>query len=151
MITKPNKALKGTTWCGPYALALIGNVTYEEALKKAKRATGRKIIKGMWNWEVAKVAKRLGLRNFKWTNIPKKQQTNFLNHLDWFKPNRIYVVQVTHHYMILNTRDWTVTDNQMSGWMPLAETKKAKRRFVEAYAEAFRIPDEPVDHPTSSA
>lgn len=147
MITKPAKAAKGKTWCGPYALALITGTTYEYAMKRIKRAVGRDRIMGMWNWELEKTARRMGLKKFKWTHVPASKRTNLSNMLDWFKPNRIYVVQVTSHYVILNTKDWTVTDNCIEGWVPIFDTIKTKRKKLFAFAEAYRIP---TDHPSPS-
>lgn len=133
--------MKGHTWCGPYALALVMGMTYEEALDRVKRSTRRKRIKGMWNTEVAKVLRGFGLRKCKFSYIPEKERTNLANMTDWFKPNRIYIVNVTDHYVVLNTKDWTMTDNCTEGWVPINIEHKNGRRQTVAYCEAYRIPD----------
>lgn len=141
MITKPARAANGKTWCGPYALALITGKTYEDVLPFIRRAAKRKRIMGMYNWEFQKTARRMGLRKFEFKKIPSTQRTNLSNMTDWLRPNRIYVVQVTSHYVIVNTKDWTMTDNQTEGWIPISSEHKNGRRRLCAYAEAFRIAD----------
>lgn len=150
MIKAPACAAKGATWCGPYALATIAGITYEEALAKVKKVTHRKRITGMWNHEVESTAQKLGFKKFRFKYIPKKERTTLANSLDWLHPNRIYVVQITRHYVIVNTKDWTFTDNIFGGkWNPVSNELRSGRRRCVAFAEAYRIPDHVTSEPSS--
>lgn len=141
MFHKPNKARKGSTWCGPYALAVISGKTYEEAYVFAKKSVPHRRMMGMYNIEVTKAARRMGFKKFEFKMIPKQERCCLRKAIDYMKPNRIYIVNVTNHYIVVNTKDWTLTDSWRDGWEPIATSKMAGRK-TKGFAEAYRIPDE---------
>jgi len=126
-------------WCGPYALAMISDKSYEEAYLIAKKKLRKRSITGMYNHQFKAVARYMGFNKFEWQFVPKSESKPTLRSFkDWMRPNRIYVVQVTRHYVTVNTSDWTVQCNQTQKWEPLDECKHRLRR-VAAYAEVKRM------------
>jgi hypothetical protein len=147
MITAPARSVKrGRTWCGPYAIATVCGVDYDTAYDKAKKVLKKKRISGMWNGEVQEVARRLGTK-FEWKHTKLKligkvgwkwRQPTLNQMLDELIPNRLYIIQVTTHYITVNTRDWTMVDNQTPEWKPVKDWKHGKK-VVRAFAEVRRI------------
>jgi hypothetical protein len=126
-------------WCGPYALALISGKTYDEAYEHAKKKLRKRSIMGMYNHEFKAVARSLGFKKFEWNFDPKAQGKPTLRSFkDWMRPNRLYVVVVTRHYVTVNTSDWTVQCNQTQKWEPIDECKHARKK-VNGYAEVMRM------------
>ena len=50
------------------------------------------------------------------------------------KPNKVYVINITRHFFILDTRDYTTIDNQVPEWIA-AETTKHGKKLVVGYFE----------------
>lgn len=140
MINKPNKAKRGRTWCGPYALAVISGKSYEEAHVFAKKAVPDRKLMGMYNSEVTKAARLMGFKQFDFKMIPKRERVCLRKAIDHMKPNRVYIVNVTNHYVVVNTKDWTLTDSWREGWEPIATSNMAGRK-TKGFAEAYRIAD----------
>lgn len=128
-----------TRWCGPYALSLISGRTYEDAYAFAKKKLKKRAIMGMYNHQFKAVARALGFKKFEWDYSPRSSGRPTLRlFADWMKPNRLYVVQLTRHYVTVNTKDWTVQCNLTGKWEPLAECRTKKKK-VCAFAEVKRI------------
>jgi len=135
-IIKPARAQHGRTWCGPYALALISNTTYEVMYNRVKGILKRS-VRGMYSREVEYVLKKLGcVTIFVFPRI--KDRTTLRRSQDYLKPNRLYIVWLTSHYAVVNTRDWTVTDNQILSWEPINASALGRKKLF-GYAEVRRI------------
>tara|TARA_R100000654_G_scaffold32767_2_gene57799 strand:- start:323 stop:820 length:498 start_codon:yes stop_codon:yes gene_type:complete len=124
---------KRTTWCGPYAIATVCGTSYEPAYQMAKRVRGKRHAKGITCNNLEKACKLLGVKG-KWHTLEKRQKCiNFLKS-DTLKPNTVYVINVTKHFFILDTRDYTTIDNQVPEWIA-AESTKHKNKLVVKYFE----------------
>ena len=98
---------KGKTWCGPYALAVIANIDYEPAYLFAKKHLEVNRILGMYHWDLSKCVKAIGAKVGPWKNLHKITVARLADNL---KPNRLYIVRVTGHYIVVDTNDWTVIE-----------------------------------------
>ena len=123
----------GKTWCGPYALAVISNTPYEFAYAKAKKVLRKRAVMGMDRYQFSKVAKAMSVNCQRFwredtvsdfvSTGPSRFRLDFITVSklrDYLKPGRMYVVELTSHFIVVDTKDWTVCDNQ-HGWMPLAD------------------------------
>jgi len=140
-------------WCGPYALAVCLGLSYDEAYELALKVTRQDRIKGLANHYVEKALRRHGIRTeFKGLRqsagvsmqfMYGKQRgyvsvLNLRNALDYLKPNRLYIINVTRHYVVLDTSDMTVIDNQTRGWWPVDRHRNAGKQ-VQCVAEVCRV------------
>ncbi len=131
---------KAHTWCGPYALALVSGLTYDQVYKKLLRNANAqlhrfqpriKYLTGVGLELMERVSKTVKCK-FEFTRVKGKPTLNqFMNEL---RPNRIYVIHVTRHYLVVDTSDWTVCDNQIQRWVSLPDYKYRLSR-VRDYAE----------------
>lgn len=138
MIERAMRSGKGPSWCGPHALATVTGKSYDEVITVVRSKIRRKHIKGMFSNEVYLVAKALGVKDMG-VFMPMRNKQNLRNSVDWLKPNRLYIVFVTRHFVVVNTKDWTVSDN-CNEWAPIATSKLGRLR-VNSYAEVRRIED----------
>ena len=131
-------------WCGPTAAAIALEVDYDIAYKKCLRARRKRTphlkiryIKGMSDGDLASVVRqRWSTFRFKYP-IRKvgrlRHRLHTLNSLmDHLRPNRLYIVSVTGHYLTVNTQDWTVMDNWHDVPIPVAQSEHRLCR-VRAY------------------
>lgn len=134
---------KAHTWCGPYALALISGNTYDHTYSECIRVANNrinylnrdrmpfqklrkvKVITGMLNHELERVAKALGC-SMKWTFCNSTPTLSRMT--EELRPNRIYVINITDHYVVVDTRNWTVCDNQTQEWEPIKQSKHRRKR-----------------------
>ena len=138
-----------TVWCGPYALALLSGLSYDEVYKKALRKIRAlkksyeykpTSIKGMYPSELTAVAKTLktpfaferldGRKN-------KRDQLTLTKAMDYLKPNRVYVVMITDHFLVVNTSDWTYCDSVDRGWYSVKSCSYARSK-VDRVGEVKR-------------
>ena len=128
-----------TMWCGPYALAVVSGLTYDETYKKVLRKLRSmkssykhkpKIIKGMYHSELEAVGKTLKCP-FEFTGSARRRARLTLNRTkDHLRPNRIYIVNVTDHYLVVNTSDWTMCDNWTKAWVPVKGSVHARKKVL---------------------
>jgi hypothetical protein len=98
-----------------------------------------KYIQGLYNHELEAAAKVLGcpftLGPVPGLTVRRKSDRITLNRaMDHLRPNRIYIVEVTGHYLTVNTVDWTMCDNWTNGWVAVkgsVHAKKKVRRVAE--------------------
>ena len=138
MIVRAARSSKGATWCGPHALATVTGKTYDEVIEVVRKRIKRKRIKGMFSHEMYYSAKALGVKDMG-VFMPSRGKRNLRNLMDWLKPNRLYIIFVTGHFVTVNTKDWTVCDN-CNDWHPVATSKLGRKRVI-SYAEVRRIED----------
>lgn len=124
-----------SSWCGPYAIAVCLGITYDEAYALIKKALRTKMrITSMYDSWVTKALKRGGLRvktfepPARYAKVKLGGWPTLRNLADYLKPNRLYIVRVTDHYITVDTRDWTAIDNNGRGWFPVDWHRMANRK-----------------------
>ncbi len=126
--------------CGPYALAIINQMTSDAAntaICKSLRRCRR--VQGMWRHEVERVSRGKYFKHRLKFKIVRDKPT-LRSVADYLKPNRLYVVNVSHHYVTVDTRDWTMLDRFTDVWIPLDRSvwRLGRVKFV---AEGPRFSD----------
>ena len=113
------------TWCGPYALAVIGKTDYENAYKICKKVRRKRSAAGISNSNFTAVAHRFGVSS----NWKKTESMKLKTWIEMeTKPNTVYVVQITRHYIIIDTRDCTTIDNQKPEWIDMSSSKHLNKK-----------------------
>ena len=143
-MTKPalsGTTRKATTWCGPYAMATVCGMDYDTVYKKMLRAYNkrtpykRKYISGVTNTLMQIVSKTVKHEiEFK----RAERVTSVSQYLNYLYPNRVYILQITGHYIVVDTSDWTVCDNQSQEWVPLKGSKHIRCK-VRNVAEVKKV------------
>ena len=118
-----------TTWCGPYAIAVICGTEYEQAYRTVRAIRGKMHCKGITCDNLTKASAKLGVKG-KWVDLEKRQK--FGNFMKTLEKNKVYVINVTKHFLILDTRDYTTIDNQVPKWIA-GEMSKHKSKLVSKY------------------
>lgn len=147
-IKAPARVEGRRNWCGPYAAALILECDYITAYKKLLRAANawlyrtnvpvhyrhhykKKAIKGVqWNWLADVIRQRY--KRFEWTYTKGKRKPTLRKMTDELNYNALYLIALTDHYIMVNTRDWTMCDNRHAKWIPLTQCPYMRQR-VDAY------------------
>jgi len=111
----------GATWCGPYALAVISNTPYEFAYAKTKKVLRKRAVMGMSRHEFSKVAKAMSVNCQRFWREREVGGCTVAKLRDNLRPGRLYVIELTRHFIVVDTRDWTVCDNHQAKWVPLAD------------------------------
>jgi hypothetical protein len=149
-MSTPTSASGRTLWCGPYAIAVIFGTDYDTAYKKTLRSVNKRLMKrSRWAWKKTRIQ---GLGNMAMERVIRTRYKKFIfanverkptlkNYLDHLRPNRLYVVNVTGHYVLINTKDWTISDNQLGQWVPVNETTHYMRSRVVTVALVKKFRD----------
>ena len=125
------------TWCGPYAIAVVAGTEYEEAYRVARKTRGKRHAKGITNTNLSDSLKRMGVKG-KWHPISSvgagtKKKMKLKNFLPILLPNKVYVIQITKHFLIIDTRDFTTIDNQNpDAWIAM-ESSPHLNKLVHNY------------------
>ena len=127
------------TWCGPYAIAVVCGTSYEPAYQVAKKVRGKRHAKGITNTDLMKSCKALGVKG-EWISVAKatehsakpQAKMKLENFLKMLAPNRVFVIQITKHFIIVDTRDFTTIDNQRPEWIAV-EASKHMNKLVHNY------------------
>ena len=120
------------TWCGPYAIATVCGKSYEPAYQVAKQIRGKRHAKGISCSDLEKSCRAFGVKG-KWHTLEKRQKlSNFLKS-GTLKPNKVYVINITKHFLIIDTRDFTTIDNQNPEWIAAESTKHSKRLVIKYF------------------
>lgn len=144
--------LKRQNWCGPFALSIMAGQDYDTAypriLRSLRAFTKRRyananysvklptFLRGMFDFEVTAVAKTFGYK-IEWMRPPendRKIAPTVKQLLDHLKPRRFYLVNITDHYITIDTWNWLWCDNHSKKWMPLDNCKWSRTR-VKRIAE----------------
>lgn len=135
-------------WCGPYALAYIGKISYEEALEVFRRIRGyrgRPDVEGVYNYEMSKAlglvlnrpvgnpthAHRTVYRTNSWGE--RRPTDGYPTLTQWLKTRdktATYLVNVTGHYVVITPK--SLLDNQSMKKTPLKSAAHRRKR-VRAY------------------
>jgi len=113
------------TWCGPYALAVIGKTDYEYAYKMCKEVRRKRSTAGITNSDFTAVAHHMGIKSH-WRKTESVKLKTWLDMNS--EPNSVYVVQITKHYLIVDTRDCTTIDNQNPEWTDMSLSKHLNKK-----------------------
>ena len=131
------------TWCGPYAIAIICGVAYEPAYQAAKLVRGKRHAKGITNSNLKAACRMFGV-NGKWKSLEKR--TKLSKFLPTLEAGKVYVIQITKHFLVVDTRDFTTIDNQNREWIAMEATKH-KNKLVHSVFEVtnpkFDAEDDP--------
>lgn len=130
---------KRITWCGPYAIATVCGTSYEPAYQMAKRVRGKRHAKGITNSNLESACKALGVKG-EWISVAKatehlakpKPKMKLKNFLPMLAPNKVFVIQITKHFIVVDTRDFTTIDNQNPEWIAI-EASKHINKLVHNY------------------
>ena len=121
-------------WCGPYALALISGLSYDEAYTKTLRMLRRgkpayrtkpTYIKGMYPSELVRAGRTLKCP-FQFKDAPNVTLNKLMDEL---RPNRIYIVFTTDHFLVVDTSSWTLCDNWTQAWVPVKGSVHARKKI----------------------
>ena len=132
-----------TLWCGPYAMATVSGQPYDAVYKKMLRAENRgrpaylgkrKFLTGV-STDLMETVSRTLKTGILFEHVLGKPTVN--QYLDHLRPNRIYILEVTRHYIVIDTGDGTAIDNQSGKWQPFSEFKQMRKR-VRKCAEVGR-------------
>ena len=131
------------TWCGPYAIAVLCGTEYEEAYRAVRAVRGKRHAKGITNSNQKAACRSLGVSG-KWSGLEKR--TKLSKFLPTLEAGKVYVVQITKHVIVVDTRDFTTIDNQQREWIAMDATKH-KNKLVHAVFEVtnpkFYAEDDP--------
>ncbi len=109
------------TWCGPYAIAVLCGTEYEEAYRAVRAVRGKRHAKGITNSNLKAACRSLGVSG-KWSGLEKR--TKLSKFLPTLEAGKVYVVQITKHVIVVDTRDFTTIDNQRpDAWIAMEATK----------------------------
>tara|TARA_R110002124_G_scaffold211101_1_gene377438 strand:+ start:173 stop:538 length:366 start_codon:yes stop_codon:yes gene_type:complete len=98
-----------------------------------RKIRGKRHCKGVSNSNIAVACKKLGLKG-KWTHLEKKRK------LSKFVPEnleqgKVYIIQITRHVLVMDTRDWTTIDNQVPEWRAMDASHHWSKKLVHAFYE----------------
>lgn len=128
------KKRKGVTWCGPAALAYLCGLSYEDAEKAIRRTRkkhrgedARKIVRGVWNWEILPRLER----DYTVTSERHPDKPTMKKWLEWERRRGcIYLVEVTHHYVVVSPRG--LFDN-VAGEVPMDHPSQQRKRVRRTF------------------
>ena len=130
----PQKSVHRKTWCGPYALAVWANQDYDVIYQLCRKALRQRVVTGMWNHEVERVTRRLDFlliwKNQKAYSGSDKEPT-VAKLRDILPPGRQFLVQITRHYISIDTSDWMACDNHHAKWIPLDEWEHRRAKVCK--------------------
>jgi hypothetical protein len=122
---------KRITWCGPYSVATVCGKSYEEAYQLLRKIRGKRHAKGVSNGNIKDACNKLGVKG-EWKHLEKRTQMR--KFLPTLEAGKVYIVQITRHVLVVDTRDMTTIDNQHQDWIA-AESSKHIRKLVHAVFE----------------
>lgn len=126
-------------WCGPYALAAIAGISYDDAYQVLIEAranvkiSDKMPIKGVFNEEM-EAGIEICMNRKRHFYHPWNKKTSLRKALDYMRPNRIYLVNTSRHYIVIDTSNWTMIDNQTKGWISVHDCNYI-RTFCRMIAE----------------
>ena len=121
------------TWCGPFSVATVAGTEYEPAYQTLRKIRGKRHCKGVSNDNIAKACKKLGLKG-KWTTLKKQRKlSKFV--FENLEQGKVYIIQITRHVLVMDTRDWTTIDNQVAIWRAMDASHHWSKRLVHAFYE----------------
>ena len=102
------------TWCGPYAVAVVTGKEYEHCYQALKKIRGKRPAKGVPMIHIVNACKIYD-RKVEYTELQnRRKMSKFCK--EQLEPNSLYIIQISQHVLVIDTRDWTVIDNQSQEW-----------------------------------
>lgn len=102
------------TWCGPYAVATVCGMQYEPSYRLLKKIRGKRHAKGVTMQNIVTACEQLNAKP-KFTKLEKRRKmSKFCK--EYLEPNSLYIIEISKHVFVIDTRDWTVIDNQLPEW-----------------------------------
>ena len=127
------KGFDRTTWCGPFSVATVAGTEYEPAYQTLKKIRGKRHCKGVSNDNIAKALKTFDIKG-KWTTLDKKRKlSKFV--FENLEQGKVYIIQITRHVLVMDTRDWTTIDNQVAIWRAMDASHHWSKKMVKAFYE----------------
>ena len=121
------------TWCGPFAVATVAGIEYEPAYQTLRKIRGKRHCKGVSNSNIHTACKQLGVKG-KWTKLDKKRKlSKFVT--ENLEQGKVYIIQITKHVLVMDTRDWTTIDNQVPEWRAMDASHHWSKRLVHNFYE----------------
>jgi hypothetical protein len=75
----------------------------------------------------------LGVKG-KWTKLDKKRKlSKFVT--ENLEQGKVYIIQITRHVLVMDTRDWTTIDNQVPEWRAMDASHHWSKRLVHNFYE----------------
>lgn len=157
MLRSPTRSeTRSKSWCGPYALAVLSGLTYDDAYSKMLKAINRQrskeaaarglrrdywkktAFKGVSTYEIRIAAKALGVK-IEWaTDRSRRYAHRGVTLLTFVREHTIkgktYLVVAGNHYVVV--KDGTVYDNtHTSGQHSIDDYPRAKLGRLLCYAD----------------
>lgn len=122
MIHSPAKGYNKS--CGPTALALLLGITTDEAARRIRTYTGKKMARGTAVSTMLVVLERAGFKLIKVPTIGAGLGNLNTKHRHY--STGFYFAWITHHYVVLERKaiNWTIVDNQKKTPVPLHQHKR---------------------------
>ena len=130
------------TWCGPYVAAAVCKTDYETVYQTFRKVTGKRHVTGTHSSAVKAVMHKHGVKSGSIVYLTSKsllgeRKTGAKKKLHHFlrenAENKLYVVCVANHWVVVDGRDKTATDSWHSGeWVPISEFSH-KNRLVKFF------------------
>lgn len=126
-----------TYWCGPYALATLLGIEYDEAYmkclryKRKKEGKHIKVVKGFYlGWLEDLLAKNGSKSELISANRLSNKTITLGKVWDYLRPNSVYLVTTTTHFQVLDTSDKTMIDNWTCDWVTPEQFHNPRKRVV---------------------
>jgi len=118
------------TWCGPYVVAATLNTDYETAYQTFRKLTGKRHVAGTSAYQLQSVLKSFGVKTSYSRSSKRRRLHAFVREqLD----KKLYVVHVANHWVLVDGRDFTITDSWTAGeWKHITDSRH-KNRLVKGY------------------
>jgi hypothetical protein len=122
------------TWCGPYVVAAVCKTDYETAYQTFRKVTGKRHVAGTSRSEMRAALSEFGVESGKFVWCCVKSERKRLHafvreQLD----KKLYVVHVANHWVLVDGRDFTITDSWTAGeWKHITDSRH-KNRLVKGY------------------
>jgi hypothetical protein len=119
------------TWCGPYVVAAVAKIDYETSYQAFRTHTGKRHVAGTSHWQCRAVLERFGVDSGKVERPTKRKK--LYHYLRENMDNKLYIVCVSNHWVLVDGRDNTITDSWTAGeWKHISESEH-KNRFVKYF------------------
>ena len=122
------------TWCGPFSVATVAGVKYEPAYQTLKMIRGKRHCKGVTKSNITKACQRFGV-DPKYTALKKRRVLRKFIEDGHLESGKVYIVEVTKHVLVIDTRDWTTIDNQVAKWRAMDASHHWSKKLVKGFHE----------------
>lgn len=144
-----HKVIGKNRYCGPAAISAIFNIPTHQASKMVREVTGNPYVKGIYNSELIKALTNNGIEVVKFETPLRPTLSKAVSLLE---PGA-YIVNVTRHYLAVDTQSWQWADNKYKKPRSLDDLAKPRSRVhyvikIESGTIAREVPPPPKPKPT---